>query len=165
MVFENLLKFASSRIIIVIPYPVSSVKRYHFHVYSQYGTWAPWLEDRKKELISTWGLDSDFAEKVAVLLAYGVSEGHAPRIARGWSDPTHQAELRARWDRGDRQGLRVRPAADSKHTVTGFLGSKKALAIDIPTGNDRRMAEIAKALGIGAGITFHDSDPGHFFKL
>jgi hypothetical protein len=132
-------------------------------VFSQYGTWAGWITDRYEELKSDWGLDSDFAEKVAVLLAYAQDERLAPRISRGWSDPKHQDELRARWDRGDRAGLRVRPAANSKHTVTGFLGSKKAQAIDVPTSNDRRMAEIARALGIGAGADFHDSDPGHYF--
>jgi hypothetical protein len=133
-------------------------------MYSKYGSWAPWLEARKAELISTWGLDSDFADKVAILLAYLQSEGLAPHIARGWSDPKHQKELRDRWDRGDRAGLRVRPAADSKHTVTGFLGKRASRAIDIPSANDRRAAEIAKALGIGTGITFQDSDPGHYFS-
>lgn len=138
---------------------------YPFDVYAQYGTWSKWLEQARQILIDQWGLDNDFADRVAILLAYGTSEGLVPSISRGWSDPKHQAELRARWDRGDRQGLRVRPAANSKHTVTGFLGSKKAQAIDIPTRNDSRMAQIAKALGIGSGLDFHDSDPGHFFKV
>lgn len=133
-------------------------------MYSQYGNWANWLTQARQILIDQWGLDNDFADTVAILLAYAQSEGLQPRIARGWSDPKHQAELRARWDRGDRQGLRVRPAANSKHTVTGFLGAKKAQAIDIPTRNDARMAQIARALGIGAGADFHDSDPGHYFK-
>lgn len=134
-------------------------------MFSQYGNWADWLTQTHQILSSQWGLDNTFAERVAVLLAYATSEGLQPRISRGWSDPKHQAELRARWDRGDRQGLRVRPAANSKHTVTGFLGSKQAQAIDIPSRNDARMAQIAKALGIGAGLDFHDSDPGHFFQI
>lgn len=132
-------------------------------MYSQYGKWAPWLTNTRQILISQWGLDNDFAEKMAIVLAYAQDEGLQPRISRGWSDPKHQEELRAKWDRGDRQGLRVRPAANSKHTNTGFLGSKKALAIDVPSKNDRRMAEIARALGVGAGADFHDSDPGHYF--
>jgi hypothetical protein len=139
--------------------------RYHFHVFSQYGTWAGWISDRYGELKSQWGLDSDFAEKMAVVLAYAQNEGLGPHISRGWSDPKHQDELRARWDRGDRAGLRVRPAANSKHTNTGFLGSKKALAIDIPCNNDARMAEIARVLGVGAGADFHDKDPGHYYAL
>lgn len=133
-------------------------------VFSQYGTWKPWLENTYDTLKGTWGLDADFAEKMALVLAYAQNEGLGPHISRGWSDPKHQEELRARWDRGDRAGLRVRPAANSKHTNTGFLGSKKALAIDVPCSNDRRMAEIARALGVGAGIDFHDSDPGHYFS-
>lgn len=134
-------------------------------MYSQYGNWADWLTQTRQNLIDQWGLDNDFADRMALVLAYAMAEGLAPRITRGWSDPKHQAELRARWDRGDRAGLRVRPAADSKHTVTGFLGKKSAHAIDAPSRNDRRMAEIAKALGVGAGLDFHDSDPGHFFKV
>lgn len=134
-------------------------------MYSQYGSWQPWLEARKAELINTWGLDADFADKVAVLLAYLMDYGLNPRISRGWSDPAHQKALQARWDSGDRAGLRVRPATTSKHTTTGFLNSRAASAIDVPCSDDSRAAKIAAALGIGAGITFHDSDPGHFFKI
>lgn len=138
-------------------------KVYTLGVFSQYGNWAGWISDRYEELKSQWGLDSDFAEKMAVVLAYAQDAGLAPRITRGWSDPKHQEELRARWDRGDRAGLRVRPAANSKHTNTGFLGRRNALAIDVPSNNDTRMAAIARALGVGAGLDFHDSDPGHYF--
>jgi hypothetical protein len=137
---------------------------YDFIVFSKYGSWAGWISDRYSELKSDWGVDSDLAEKVAVQLAYAMNEGLAPRITRGWSDPKHQDELRKRWDRGDRAGLRVRPAENSKHTTTGFLGRKAATAIDIPTNNDARMAQIARALGIGAGADFKDSDPGHYFQ-
>lgn len=138
---------------------------YNSVVYSQYGAWAPWLEQVRDYLKETWGLDSDFAERFALVLAYATAEGLQPRITRGWSDPTHQQELQARWDRGDRAGLRVRPAANSKHTATGFLGRRAALAIDVPCRNDARLAQIARALGVGAGADFKDSDPGHYFKV
>lgn len=132
--------------------------------FSKYGSWAPWLDTTKKTLVDSYGLDNDFAEKMAIALAYFQSEGLAPRISRGWSDPKHQKELRDRWDRGDRAGLRVRPAADSLHTTTNWLGKPQAKAIDIPTSNDTRAAQIARALGIGAGMDFKDSDPGHFYQ-
>lgn len=134
-------------------------------MYSKYGIWASWLEERKNELIEQWGLDSDFADRVAVLLAYLVDRGLNPRISRGWSNPDHQKQLQKQWDSGNRAGLRVRPATNSKHTATGWLGKPAAQAIDIPCNDDRMAGVIAKALGIGAGISFTDSDPGHFYKI
>lgn len=127
---------------------------------------AEWLKSAEKYLVDQWGVDSTVAGKFALLLAYFFQYGLNPRITSGFRDPAKQKALQAAWDRGDRQGLRARPADNSDHSATrsGFLGAKAASrAIDITTSNDARAAAIARALGIGAGADFKSPDPGHYF--
>jgi len=111
------------------------------------------------------GLDPKFALQAARLYIALWAAGLNPRISRGWSDPAHQKALQARWDAGDRAGLRVRPATTSKHTVTTFSGARAATAIDMPCSNDEKAAAIAGNLKIGAGWTFKDRDPGHYYLI
>jgi len=113
------------------------------------------------------GLTSAFAVPAARLYIALWAAGLNPRISRGWSDPSHQAALRAAWDRGDRSGLRVRPAdpANSLHCKSTFLGSPDAKAVDMPCSDDAKGASIARSLGIGAGIAFSTPDPGHYYLL
>lgn len=112
------------------------------------------------------GLSPSFAIDVARLYVLAWSKGLSPRFTRGFSSPQHQAELRARWDRGDRQGLRVRPAdpSTSKHCRV-VAGRPAALAVDMPTANDTATARLASDLGIGAGELFKDKDQGHYYSL
>lgn len=69
--------------------------------------------------------------------------------------------MRARWDAGDRAGLRARPALVSQHTAQ-FIGRPASDAVDIVSTNEALAAQIAKALGINAGFYFATSDPGHY---
>lgn len=72
--------------------------------------------------------------------------------------------MRDRWDAGDRAGLRARPAVESQHTKTAFLGSPAATAVDMVSSNEAKAAEIASRLGgIGAGLYFRNPDPGHYY--
>lgn len=133
---------------------------------SDYGNWAPWLKSTAQNLSSEWGIDNTVTERFALLLAYLTAYGLKPRITSGFRDPAKQAAMRAAWDRGDRQGLRARPAASSDHTVTAsaFLGPKPASrAIDITSSDEQLAARIARALGVGAGLDFKAPDPGHYF--
>jgi hypothetical protein len=114
------------------------------------------------ELKKKWGLAPAFAEKIWVLFHALETNGLNPVITSGHRDPFKQEQMRARWDKGDRVGLRARPAADSLHVVT-VNGHAAAQAVDIKTNNDKRAAEIAAALNIGAGYYFKISDPGHFY--
>jgi len=121
------------------------------------------MDNTASILRSSYGLASDFADRVAELLAYLDSSGLRPVITSGFRDPSHQKELRARWDRGDRVGLRARPALDSLHSQTTWLGTPASKAIDITTTDDVRAAAIARALGIGVGLDFKEPDRGHYF--
>jgi hypothetical protein len=114
------------------------------------------------ELINKWGLDPSFALKIAVFFNALETNNLKPRITSGWRDPVKQKLMAAAWDRGDRVGLRARPALDSLHTVE-LAGRPGAKAIDIVSNNEARAAEIAKTLNIGAGYYFKKSDPGHYF--
>jgi len=115
-----------------------------------------------KELNQSVGLRKSFAGKVAPLLAYFRAYGLNPRVISGWRDPAKQKAMRDRWDRGDRQGLRARPAMDSLHTRVS-QGSPAADGVDITTTNDNLAAKIAMALGVGPGLYFSEPDPGHYY--
>jgi hypothetical protein len=63
--------------------------------------------------------------------------------------------MRARWDRGDRAGLVVRPARDSKHV--------QGEAFDLQnTGALAKLGELAAPAGLVWGGFFADPDPVHF---
>lgn len=124
-----------------------------------------WATQAAPYFRSQLGLTPAFSLQAARLYVALWGAGLSPRIARGWSDPSHQRELQARWDRGDRAGLRVRPATNSKHALTDWLGAPAAQAIDMPTIDDGRAAVIARDLRIGAGLSFSDPDPGHYYAI
>ena len=113
------------------------------------------------------GASTSFAYKIALLYVSLWAAGLNPRIARVFSSPDRQQELLDRWNRGDRAGIRVKPAdpRTSKHCKTAFpFNRPAATAVDMPCSDDRRGAQIAQSLGIGAGQFFADTDPGHYFE-
>ena len=117
----------------------------------------------KDELIKKWGLNPAFADKILIFFHALETNNLNPVITSGFRDPYKQDQLRAAWDKGDRAGLRARPAADSLHVrVDG--GHASAQAVDIKTNNEARAAAIASALNIGAGYYFKVSDPGHYYE-
>ena len=74
----------------------------------------PWWEYAKG-----WGLTDRAAILYVTLVAWSIAYGLPPlSILSGYRDPEHQAELRRRWDAGDRGGLMARPAERSAH-MTG----------------------------------------------
>jgi len=122
-----------------------------------------WIEGTAKWLQNTHGLAESFAPKVARFLAYCYQYKLSPRIIVGFRSPEHQEAMQRAWDRGERTGLRVRPATNSKHSVRDDSGRGASHAIDIVTSNDSQAAAIARYLGIGAGQDFTHPDPGHYF--
>lgn len=113
----------------------------------------------------TYGLASDFALSVSRLYIVFWGAGLNPRVTSGFRDPAKQKAMQARWDAGDRAGLRARPASQSAHTVTGFLGRPAARAIDMVTSDETLAASLSTRLGVGAGLYFDKSDPGHYYAL
>lgn len=104
-------------------------------------------------------LDEDVAAAhawaTAVLAHWGFSEPERPDITSGYRSPQRQAELLARWNRGERFGLRAKPAVRSWHT--------QGRAIDVENhvrGFPYYAALLVRYTGARDGRLF--SDPGHF---
>ena len=80
------------------------------------------------------------------------------RITSAYRSPARQEELRAAWDRGDRQGLVARPAVNSAHT--------RGEAVDLVPANEKANLELlgmyALMRGYRWGGSFSKSDPVHF---
>jgi len=132
---------------------------------AQLKAWAGgWPEQAADYFRDVWGLNADFAAKVAVLYLAQLVLGLNPRITSGFRDPEKQAQMRARWDSGDRAGLRARPANPdtSKHCRTTLMGAPNSHAIDIVSNDEVLSANIARALGLAAGQFFTTPDPGHY---
>jgi len=86
--------------------------------------------------------------------------GYRPQIVSGDRSPEHQQQLLDRWNNGDRQGLRVKPASplNSMHC--------RGQAVDY---DDKRMSDIDKNVflqicrnfDLVVGIDFVTPDPVH----
>lgn len=111
------------------------------------------------------GLNRKWAFKAALLYVTAYVQGFDPRITSLWRDPEKQKALVERWERGDRAGFIGKPAKESKHTITSFLGVPMAEAMDMPSNNIPGVDALAKALGIGYGSGFSSPDPGHYFFI
>lgn len=113
-----------------------------------------WIVQMSNYLEGEWGIKQSAAGLLSLLYLYLSVYGLAPRITSGYRSQAYQDALRARWDKGDRAGLVVRPANVSTHT--------SGRAIDITTTNPELAAQIARALNIQAGYYFATSDPVHY---
>jgi LAS superfamily LD-carboxypeptidase LdcB len=122
-----------------------------------------WIDAMSTYLQKNWGIDSSFAKDVAKMFLYFTQYGLSPTITSGYRSRENQAALQQRYAAGDRS-IVVKPAENSKHSTTDFLGYPAATAIDISTSNPNTAAAIATALGIGAGLYFTVPDRVHFFK-
>jgi hypothetical protein len=121
-----------------------------------------WLKQMADYLISVWGLDSAFADRVAKFYLYLHQYGLSPVITSGYRSPEKKAELQRRYAAGD-NGIIVKPAENTKHDDTNFIGKPASHAIDISTNNPALAAQIATAININAGYYFKTPDRVHFY--
>lgn len=123
-----------------------------------------WAKDAAGYFVATWGLDPTFAVRAGLLYLALYFAGLNPRITSGFRDPRKQQAMRDAWDRGDRAGLRVRPAdpRNSLHCREVRRGVAASQAIDMPCSDEALAAQLATALGLRAGYYFKVSDPGHY---
>lgn len=113
------------------------------------------------------GADPAAALQFARLYVYAWAKGLGPRITSLWRDPEKQKAMIAAWDRGDRAGLRARPAdpTQSVHCLTGWFSAPKSRGMDMPcsnAANDSACARLATDLGLTAGEYFRARDTGHY---
>jgi len=119
-----------------------------------------WIKDAAVVLRDSWGLDKSFSSSAALLFLYLAMYGLSPTITSGFRSPAKQQELKRRYDAGD-PSIKFKPANNSKHCSTDWLGNPASLAIDISTSNPATAAEIARAIGVKPGYDF--GDPVHFY--
>jgi hypothetical protein len=124
-----------------------------------------WAQRAASYFSQYFGLSGPMALDAGRLYIALWSHGLNPRPTSGWRSPAYQASLRAAWDRGDRSGLRARPAdpRTSAHCRTSLLGVPASGALDMVTDDDSAAAQIAVELGIGAGQYFRRPDQGHYY--
>jgi hypothetical protein len=123
-----------------------------------------WARSVGSRMFYEKGASSRSALNFARLYGYAFSEGLNPTVTRIYSTGAHQKQLQARYDSGDHMGLRVRPATTSKH-IREFNGEMASDAMDMPCSskeNDFRCAQLARQIGLRAGMDFREPDPGHY---
>jgi len=105
-------------------------------------------------------LNLDLARMLETLAARSKAEGlpdPRERIISGYRSPTRQRMLREAWDRGDREGLIVRPAENSKHSEGKAVDLRGTLSELTAWG--RLWEELG---GTWGGRWFPRADRGHF---
>lgn len=123
-----------------------------------------WAKVQGQAVMYDKGASARAALQFARLYGYAVIADLNPYVTRIYSSGQHQKDLQQRWDAGQRQGLRVRPATTSKH-IRESRGEPASDAIDMPCSspeNDKKCAQIARELGLRSGETFTVADPGHY---
>jgi hypothetical protein len=123
-----------------------------------------WLDDAAIYFERTWGLSETFAVDVAQLYLYLYYYRLNPTITSGYRSPSKQESLLQRYLAGD-PSVVVKPATNSKHSITLPDGTPASEAIDISTSSPEQAAMIARQLGVGAGYYFSTPDPVHFYEI
>lgn len=122
-----------------------------------------WLDGAKKYLIDEWQLSKEFSGQVALLMAYLFQYGLNPRVTSGFRSQEKQTELYNRWLKGE-PGIYKPSKTVGQHGTKTMWQSPAAEAVDIATSNQALAAQIASALGIGAGYYYKNPDPVHFYR-
>lgn len=116
------------------------------------------------------GVRSDLAAYIRELAQIVAAEnpGVSLRVVSGYRSADYQAKLRQRWDRGDRSGLLVRPAANSRHSsgrAVDLAFSWEGYPVpvrDTPRQYFEYLAEILAPVGVRWGGLFSPPDLNHF---
>lgn len=85
-------------------------------------------------LKTNWGLEANFAQKVAQFLIFLGYSGIPFVITSGYRSIAKQNELKRRWIAGDKSII-VKPAEQSMHSSTDVIGRPASQAIDISIKN------------------------------
>lgn len=102
------------------------------------------------------GLNRKTARAYGQLAAWLAHDGERmPPIVSGYRPAWRQRALQERWDRGDRAGLVVRPAHDSKHSRREAFDLQRSPLL-------RKLGAWAPAAGLRWGGTFQKRDDVHF---
>lgn len=114
-------------------------------------------------LIGEFGLNSGFAEKIALFLLVNYLYGNKFNFNSGFRSPELQKQMQVRWDAGIREGLVSRPATNSRHSLTGWLGKPDAHGADISFTNQKWAGQIVSYFDIKWGGNFNSPSEVHFY--
>lgn len=90
------------------------------------------------------------------------------RVVSGFRSQAHQAQLRARWDRGDRRGLVYRPARVSRHStgraidVGWIIDGRPVPVAGIPLSAWSYLGALMERQGVTWGGRWRPPDLPHF---
>lgn len=116
------------------------------------------------------GVDPELAsyiEQAAAIVAEA-APGVALTVVSGYRSQSHQSDLRARWDRGDRGGIVVRPALSSRHTQGRAVDVQFAYrgqlvpVRDTPRDYWTFLDDLLRPVGVRWGGRFRSPDLNHF---
>ena len=121
---------------------------------NSHGAWTSFLQRS--------GLNPATAAR-ALYLAWWVKQlgGVELELESAYRSPEYQKQLQQRWDRGDRAGLKVRPATNSLHSE-GRAFDVGAVGPDPSSETWRRIGSVGESLGLSWGGRFQTPDPVHF---
>lgn len=108
-----------------------------------------------------------YIEQAAAIVA-DTAPGVTLKVVSGFRSQSHQADLRARWDRGDRAGLVARPALDSRHSQGRAVDLQFAYRGQlIPVRDTPRqywlfLDDLLRPVGVRWGGRFRSPDLNHF---
>lgn len=122
-----------------------------------------WILSWDRWLSETMGLSSELAGKIAILIYAAAVNNISFRFTSGFRSPEKQKRLLDRWNRGDRVGLKAKPAVNSRHSRVDWLGKPAAQAVDVVFGRPTTVGRWAPLVGLKWGGTFRSPDTVHFF--
>lgn len=124
----------------------------------------PWpvTETIWQRFVRETGLTPEAAAR-ALYLGYWVKRlgGLTIQINSAYRSPAYQKQLQAQWDRGNRAGLKVRPADSSRHTE----GRAFDVSVQGPEPSKatwENIGRVGETLGLRWGGRFSPPDPVHF---
>lgn len=108
----------------------------------------PYVPSWKKYLVNSWGLNSAFADKAALLFLLSYIYRLNPVITSGYRSVQHQQELVNRFKAGDPQVMNPLPPGKSLHNNVNWLGNPDSLAMDMDTNTPETAGAIARSIGM-----------------
>jgi D-alanyl-D-alanine dipeptidase len=116
------------------------------------------------------GLDPTLADYIAqaARIVGQAAPGVTLKVVSGYRSQSHQSDLRARWDRGDRSGIVVRPALSSRHTEGRAIDlqfSYRGQLVpvrDTPRDYWLFLDDLLRPVGVRWGGRFRSPDLNHF---
>lgn len=112
------------------------------------------IDDRIADAARRLQVTPGFLLKLLLVLLDCSRRGIPTQVVSMYRSPEYQRSLRERWDRGDRAGLTVRPAATSRHS------SGKAADVT-HGGRHAEFGEIVERHGLKWGGRFSTPDWNH----